>query len=351
MANFFTDKFFESPLYKTLQAPYNERMAREAAANNPLAPSQGGPWPDNRPRSTALTPTNYRPTVVPQDPNDPRRATADMRVPGLPPYPSSMPPFPLAYPDNAPIDITVRGGNVASVPMPQKRPNLNIQPFPNQGNVMDPGNEGYVDPVSAYAPPPQTPAAVAAINGLSPLSASERIKQPVPGAPTQMPNLTPAQQYDAANLLAAETAKARAATMQGLYGSRDTSAAAYDAANAAGAERARTQDRSGVGTDGYIRDASGQVIGRDAKYQGLTPEQMYNTISGRPQDDSWKTIGSSASSKHKWGADSVSDPSKISRFVAGGPTAAPAPVTLGPMQRPASMPRPKLPNITRQGRR
>lgn len=250
---FFTDKFFNSAVYKALQAPYNDRMARERAATNPLAPSQGGSWSSTpqRPVSTALTPQNYTPTVLP--PDNSKRLAATMQ------------PFPLAYPnDKPPIDITVRGGNqqVASVPMPQRRP----WDAPNEAAIAA-QDAGAMQPqvASAYAPEaPQNPAVAAAMAGLSPLSASERINQPMPGAPVAAPRVSPSQ--------------------------------SYAAANAAAADRARTQDRSGTGTDGYVRDASGAVVGRDTKYQGMNPDQMYNAISGRPQDNSWKTIGSSASS-------------------------------------------------------
>lgn len=239
---FFTPKFFDSPVYKALQAPYNERMARERAANNPLAPSQGGSWPSTRPVSTALSPQGYTPTALPPDPS---KQLASGQLPYINPFE----PFPLAYPDSkSPIDITVRGGNVAQVPMPQRRPwdaptSMDLAAIAGQGQPV----------ANAYAPPAQTPAAVAAINGLSPLTASERIKQPMPGqvAPYASP--------------------------------RDmTRAEMYDATNKASAEAARTRDRSGFGTDGYVRNASGDVIGRDAKYQGLTPSQMYDQINGRP---------------------------------------------------------------------
>lgn len=325
--NFFTDKFFDSPVYRALQAPYNERMARERAASNPLAPSQGGSWPSTRPVSTALTPQNYTPNIPPHIPNDPRRATADMRVPGMVgPAPGAMQPFPLAYPDNAPIDITVRGGNVANVPLPQRRPwdaptSMDLAAIAARDAAMQP-------PVaSAYAPPPaQNPAVAAALSasqGLSPLSASERIKQDGYGLNSTDPNklLTPSQEYDAKNAFATGAAQG--------------------------------QDRSGIGTDGYVRNASGQVIGRDAKYQGLNPDQMYNTISGRAQDDSWKTSFSKdqgleaklrgtgiTPEQYMQGIrdgtySGLGDVPRTGGQRFGGGIATSAPVTLGPMQRPA----------------
>lgn len=251
MASLFTDKFFDSPLYKALQAPYNDRMARERAANNPLAPSQGGSWPDTRPRSTALTPQSYTPNIPPANPNDPNRATADMRVPGMTGPPTGgMPPFPLAYPGGKPpIDITVPTAGApqyalnplaASIPLPRPRPGIDIQPWLPENMVE-----------SAYAPQPAPSPAAAAINGLSPLTASERINQPIPGqpAPYNSPRDMSRQQM-------------------------------YEATNAAAAEAARTRDRSGFGTDGYVRNAAGDVIGRDGKYAGMTPSQMYDAING-----------------------------------------------------------------------
>ena len=198
--------------------------------------------------------------------------------------PSRLAPAPgtsLPFINKPPIDITVQGGGTqtASIPMPQNRPNLNIQPFSNQGNVMDPGNAGYTDPMSAYTPPaapaPQNPAVAAAttagqgqapqtswvqdlITGLGTLGGGAKAEKPQ----------TPQQAYDAANFMAANAA--------------------------------RNQDRSGFGTDGYVRDYFGNVIGRDAKYKGMNSDEMYNAISGRPQDDSWKTIGSSGSDKDQW---------------------------------------------------
>lgn len=255
--SFFTKKFFESPVYKALQAPYNDRMARESAAKNPLVPSQGGTWSKTpqRPVSTALTPQNYKPTVVPQAPNDPRRATAEMRQPGLPAYPGAMQPFPLAYPDNAPIDITVRGGNqqIASVPMPQPRPW-------NAPTAMDLAAIAALEPsimppptVSAYAPQPAP----------SPAAAAAAAQGQAPQTSWMQDMMTGIN-----GLLAGNAPKPMNPSQS------------YAATNAAAADRARTQDRSGTGTDGYVRDASGTVIGRDAQYQGLTPSQMYDQING-----------------------------------------------------------------------
>ena len=69
--------------------------------------------------------------------------------------PNRLQPGGLPFINRPPLDITVRGGapQTASVPMPRGRPGLNIQPFDQQFNLRDPGNEGYVDPVAAYAPP------------------------------------------------------------------------------------------------------------------------------------------------------------------------------------------------------
>lgn len=216
---------------------------------NPLAPSQGGSWPNipQRPRATALSPQNYSPTALPHD-NSQRLASGQL-------------PF-INYPGKPPIDITVRGGatQTASVPMPQRRPwdaptTMDLAAIAGQGQPQA--------PQMGYAPPPQTSPAVASAMsvtpplGLSPLTASERINQPMPGAAPTQQAMTPSQRYDFANG-AAEFA-------------------------------AGVRDRSGVGTDGYVRNASGGVIGRDAKYQGMNPDQMYNAISGRPQDDSWKS--------------------------------------------------------------
>lgn len=286
---------------------------------NPLAPSQGGPWPASqpqRPRSTPLSPQNYTPNIPPQIPNDPRRATADMRVPGMVgPGQGTMQPFPLAYPDNAPIDITVRGGNVASVPLPQRRPwdaptEMDLAAIAGQEAGMQP-------PVaSAYAPQPaENPAVAAAMAGLSPLSASERINQPMPGAPAAPPRVAPGQ--------------------------------AYADANTAAADRARTQDRSGVGSDGYVRDAAGNVTGRDPQYSGLSPSQMYDQLSGRPTgariDGNPDNHTFSGDTRHKWnfgegrpkGNAVATGQQPVTLGPVQAPRSTPAPVTLGPMQRPA----------------
>lgn len=163
----------------------------------------------------------------------------------------------LPFINKPPIDITVPTAGApqyalnplaASIPMPRGRPGMNIQPFDNQGNLMDPGNAGYVDPMAAYAPQPAPSPAAAAINGLSPLTASERIKQPIPGASPPPQTFSPSQEYQMA-----------------------INGEAY---------RAQTQDRSGFGTDGYVRDSSGNVFGRNAKYAGMTPSQMYDRING-----------------------------------------------------------------------
>lgn len=173
--------------------------------------------------------------------------------------PNRLQPGGLPFINRPPLDITVRGGapQTASVPMPQGRPGLNIQPFDQQFNLRDPGNEGYVDPVAAYAPP--APAATTAGRGQPQTSVLQDI---MTGINSLLPSNAPKPLAPGPS---------------------------YDAANAAAAERARTQDRSGFGTDGYVRDASGNVIGRDGQYKGLSPEDMYNQISGRPTDDSWKS--------------------------------------------------------------
>ena len=225
--------------------------------------------------------------------------------------PNRLPPGGLPFINRPPLDITVRGGapQTASVPMPRGRPGLNIQPFDQQFNLRDPGNEGYVDPATAYAPQQQTPAAVAAAAGLSPLTASERVGLPMPGAvpPYQSP--------------------------------RDMSRAQmYDATNAAAAEAARNQDRSGIGTDGYVRDYFGNVIGSDPKYAGLSPSQIYDQISGRPTDNSFKTIGPSGNKSVSADFWATATPSASNRRPGGpvtaGPMQPPRPVTAGAMQAP-----------------
>jgi len=246
-----------------------------APRTNPLAPSQGGSWPQSapqRPRSTPLTPQNYNPNIPPQNPNDPNRLA------------SGQLPF-IDYPTKPPIDITVQGAptQTASIPLPRPRPGMNIQPWAQAENLMDPGNPGYVDPnaspvMPAYAPQPapapQAPAAAAAsamAQGQAPQTSW--VQDLITGLGTlggggQEKPQTPQQAYDAANFMAQNAA--------------------------------RNQDRSGFGTDGYVRDYFGNPIGRDAKYKGMNPDQMYNAISGRPQDDSWKTIGSADSGKPAW---------------------------------------------------
>ena len=381
---FLTDKFFESPVYRALQAPYNERMARERAASNPLAPSQGGSWPSPRPVSTALTPQNYTPNIPPHIPNDPRRATADMRVPGMVgPAPGAMQPFPLAYPDNAPIDITVRGGNVANVPLPQRRPwdaptSMDLAAIAARDAAMQP-------PVAtAYAPPPSQNPAVAAAAGAAQGQPPQTsvIQDIMTGINSLLPNnapkpLNPSQSYDATNAAAAEAARNQDRSGVGSDGYvRDASgnvtgradwangmspSQQYDFANGAAAFAAGVRDRSGIGTDGYVRDASGQVIGRDPKYAGLSPSQMYDAINGngpRPGTPGTDRNGNridgnpdnhtfSGDSRHKWnfGQDRPKGngqprytvgPTQAPRPMGGGGQSGmrPQPVTLGPMQRP-----------------
>ncbi len=271
---------------------------------NPLAPSQGGPWPASqpqRPRSTPLSPQNYTPNIPPQNPNDPNRLASGQ----------------LPFINRPPIDIPVQGGGTqtASVPMPQRRPwdaptEMDLAAIAGQEAGMQP-------PVaSAYAPQPaENPAVAAAMAGLSPLSASERINQPMPGAPAAPPRVAPSQ--------------------------------AYADANTAAADRARTQDRSGVGSDGYVRDAAGNVTGRDPQYSGLSPSQMYDQLSGRPTGD--RIDGNpdnhtfSGGTRHKWnfgegrpkGNAVATGQQPVTLGPVQAPRSTPAPVTLGPMQRPA----------------
>lgn len=256
--NFFTDKFFESPVYKALQGPYNERMAREAAAAKPA------PGVDTRPRSTALTPQSYNPTVLPHD-NSKRLASGQYLAPGMsnPLAPSQggnwsggrMTPFPPAYPTNKPpIDITVRGGapQVASIPLPQARPwnaptSMDLAAIAAQEAAMQqPTASAYAPQV---APPPAAAAATAA--GQAPQTSwMQDMMTGINGllaGPAEKPQ-TPQQAYDAANFMAQTGA--------------------------------RNQDRSGIGSDGYVRNSLGVVVGRDAQYQGLTPSQMYDQING-----------------------------------------------------------------------
>lgn len=182
-----------------------------APRTNPLAPSQGGSWPTTqpqRPRATALSPQNYSPTVPPQIPNDPNRLA------------SGSLPF-IDYP-NAPIDITVRGGNTqtAGIPMPQPRPwnaptEMDLAAIAGlESSVMPPPSASAYAPQPTATQAPQTSWMQDVMTGIGTL---------VPGnAPKPM---SPSQ--------------------------------SYDAANAAAASAAQSRDRSGVGTDGYVRDASG----------------------------------------------------------------------------------------------
>lgn len=264
-------------------------MYPTATRTNPLAPSQGGNWPQNtpqRPRSMPLTPQNYTPNIPPQIPNDPNRMA------------SGQLPF-INYPSKPPIDITVQGGGTqtASIPMPQPRP-WNAPTEMDLAAIAAQEAGAMQPPVaSAYAPQPApAPAAAAAstmaqgqapqtswvqdlITGLGTLGGGSKAEKPQ----------TPQQAYDAANFMAQN--------------------------------EARNQDRSGMGTDGYARDYFGNVVGRDAQYKGLSPSQMYDQISGRPSDNgnpnngsAWTDrsgalrpagavgdgIGSSASSQESW---------------------------------------------------
>ena len=180
--------------------------------------------------------------------------------------PSRLPPQPgtaLPFINRPPIDITVPTGG-----LPQTA-GLNIQPWPPE-NMAEIGPAGAMPPpmASAYGPGPATnPAATAAATA----------GQGQPPQTSWMQDMMTGIN----GLLAGNAPKPLSPSQS------------YDAANASAAERARTQDRSGPGTDGYIRDAAGNVIGRDPRYANLTPSQMYDQISGRPTDDSYKTIGDS----------------------------------------------------------
>jgi len=178
--------------------------------------------------------------------------------------PNRLPPGGLPFINRPPLDITVRGGapQTASVPMPQPRPwnaptEMDLAAIAARDAAMQP-------PIATgYAPQPQPPAAVAAATTAGQGQPQTSVLQDImTGINSLLPSNAPKPLAPGPS---------------------------YDAANAAAAERARTQDRSGFGTDGYVRDASGNVIGRDGQYKGLSPEDMYNQISGRPTDDSWKS--------------------------------------------------------------
>lgn len=257
-----------------------------APRTDPLAPSQGGPWPTipQRPRAVALTPQNYKPTVLPQDPNDPNR----------------MPPGVLPFVDAPP--------RTASLPQ-----GLTIKPFGNQYNLMDPGNEGYVDPNASPIMPSYLPE-----TGPGPVPAVSAIEAATAGAAPAAPPQTSVLDDMVAGL---------ASLFSGPTPKPLTPGQSYDAKNAAAADAARNQDRSGVGTDGYVRDVAGGVVGRDQKYAGLSPGAMYDAITGRAPDDSFKTIGPSGNKSVSADFWKSATPSASNRRPGG-------PVTAGPIQRP-----------------
>lgn len=294
-------------------------------ANDPSGGVPYLPAPMPKPMSMANAPSvgNYTPYApTPNNGGDPNR----------------LPPGGLPFINKPPLDITVRGGapQIASIPMPRGRPGLNIQPFDQQFNLRDPGNEGYVDPATAYAPPaaaPQNPAVAAATGaGQGQPPQTSWVQDMMTGINSLLP---------------------------GYQSPRDMSRAQmYDATNAAAADAARTQDRSGFGTDGYVRDASGNVIGRDAQYNGLTPSQMYDQINGNsgparidgnPDNDTFS--GSSKSYVQdqppppgfEWRRDPSSAKYSLRPISGGGaqtggqmqmPRSATGAVTSGPMQAP-----------------
>lgn len=231
--------------------------------------------------------------------------------------PSRLAPAPgtsLPFINRPPIDITVRGGaptQTASIPLPRPRPGMNIQPWAQAENLMDPGNPGYVDPnaspvMSAYAPQPA----------------------PAPQAPAAAAASTMAQGQAPQTSWMQDMITGLNSLMPGYNSPRDMSRAEmYDATNAAAATAAQTRDRSGFGTDGYVRNASGQVIGRDGQYSGMSSSQMYDQLSGRQTDDSWKTTFSESRDPF----DSLPREERAAARAA----ARQQPVTLGPTQAPS----------------
>jgi len=163
-------------------------------------------------------------------------------------------PFINGPASSSPIDITVRGGNpqTASIPLPQARPwnaptSMDLAAIAAQEAAMQQPT------ASAYAPQVAPPPAAAAATAAGQAPQTSWMQDMMTGIN---------------GLLAGSAPKPM------------TPSQSYAATNAAASEAARTQNRSGVGTDGYVRDASGNVIGRDAQYQGLTPSQMYDQING-----------------------------------------------------------------------
>lgn len=178
-------------------------------------------------------------------------------------------PF-INTPGKPPIDITVGTAGapqVASIPLPQARPwnaptEMDLAAIAAlESSVMPPPAASAYAP--QVAPPPQNPAVAAATTA----------------AQGQAPQTSWMQDMmTGINGLLAGTAPKPLNPQQ-----------SYDAANAAAASAAQSQDRSGTGSDGYVRDAAGNVIGRDAQYQGLNPGDMYAQINGTPADNSWKS--------------------------------------------------------------
>jgi hypothetical protein len=211
-----------------------------------------------RPRSTALSPQNYASAPPPHIPGDPRRL-ASGQLPFI----------------NAPIDITVRGGapvQTASVPMPQPRP--------------------------WNAPTSMDLAAIAAQNAPA-MTAMGYAPQPVPRPAVAAATAAgqPPQTSWIQDLLAGIGTLRQPSAPASYNSPRDMSRAQmYAATNAASAEAARTRDRSGIGTDGYVRDTLGKVIGRSAEFKGQTPSQQYNTVNSNARAKASQKIGGSSSS-------------------------------------------------------
>lgn len=254
-------------------------------------------------------------------------------------------PFPLAYPNNPPVDITVRGGNtqVAQVPLPRPRPatagaGINfagLRDAQAEYGVHDPAMPPQ-PPMSAYAPqPPMNPAVASATNVAQGQPQTSWLQDAITGLGTLFPGsglnstdpnklLTPSQEYDAKNAFATGAAQGR--------------------------------DRSGVGTDGYVRDAAGNVTGLADWAQGLSPAEQYAWASNIGVDNSWKTIGSSASTNpDRWQTAGFGSQHDYRRALADfatsngmqrGPKASaaflnslqspPPPVTAGPMLAPVT---------------
>lgn len=280
-----------TPSYNTaapLTAPRGTRISK-AGTWRPVQTTPVGPR-DNMltmplfgtdvPRNTSggfvpptMTPAMYSTAGIPG-----RRLMAD----GFGTLPSS----PIAPPP-PPVDITVRGGNsqVAQVPLPRPRPatagaGINfagLRDAQTEYGVHDPAMPPQ-SPVTAYAPQPtMNPAVASATDVAQGQPQTTWLQDAITGLGTLFPGSGPKDS-------------------PGYVSPRDMSRAQmYDATNAAAAEAARTQDRSGVGTDGYVRDAAGNVTGLADWAQGLSPAEQYAWASNIGVDNSWKTIGSSAS--------------------------------------------------------